>query len=250
MRHGRGHDILSAVFFGGRRKRVFTELAALSGARPGDRVLDVGSGTGYFTRVMARAVGPDGAAEGVDPSPEGVTRARRVTHLANCTFSEGVAEALDSPAAAYDVVVSSLVIHHLPEELRPQAFQEMLRVLRPGGRVLVADVRPPATALGRLLMGRHSPSMRNNPGRLRAGGGRRGPPLDPLRPGREANRRRMSGAARKRASGTPRWVKVFGAIALVVVLLLVILMLTGGSGGHGPGRHGGAGHTAPPSVSG
>lgn len=51
---------------------------------------------------------------------------------------------------------------------------------------------------------------------------------------------------RETTTSTPRWVKVFGIVALVVVLLVVILLLTRGSGGHGPGRHtGGAGHTPP-----
>jgi ubiquinone/menaquinone biosynthesis C-methylase UbiE len=160
--HGR-YEIFAAVFFGGRRRRVFTRLAAASGARPGDRVLDVGCGSGYFTRVMAQAVAPDGTAQGVDPSGEAIAQAKSLTRLANCTFSDGVAEALDAPDGSYDVVVSSLTIHHLPEALRSQAIAEMFRVLRPGGSVLIADSRPPATRIGRHLMSRHSPAMANNP---------------------------------------------------------------------------------------
>jgi ubiquinone/menaquinone biosynthesis C-methylase UbiE len=160
--HGR-YELFAAVFFGGRRRRVFTQLAAASGARPGDRVLDVGCGSGYFTRVMAQAVAPGGTAQGIEPSGEAIAQAKSLTHLANCTFSEGVAEALDAPDSSYDVVVSSLTIHHLPEALRPQAIGEIFRVLRPGGSVLIADSRPPATRIGRRLMRRHSPAMAHNP---------------------------------------------------------------------------------------
>jgi ubiquinone/menaquinone biosynthesis C-methylase UbiE len=160
--HGR-YELFAALFFGGRRRRVFRRLAAASGARPGDRVLDVGCGSGYFTRLMAEAVAPDGTAQGVDPSGEAIAQASSLTRLANCTFSDGIAEALDAADGTYDVVVSSLTIHHLPETLRPQAIGEMFRVLRPGGSLLIADSRPPATRIGRQLMSRHSPAMANNP---------------------------------------------------------------------------------------
>jgi len=152
--------MLAAVFFGGRRRRVVTRLVAESGARPGDRVLDVGCGTGYLTRAMAEAVAPGGNAQGVDPSGEAIMYARRVTRLDNCTFSDGIAEALDAPDGSYDVVVSSLMIHHLPEALRAQAIGEMFRVLRPGGSVLIAEFRPPANRIGlrlvRAVTGHHA----------------------------------------------------------------------------------------------
>jgi SAM-dependent methyltransferase len=162
--HGARYDLLSAILFCGRRHRVFTRLAALSGARPGDRVLDIGCGTGYFTRIMAGAVEPGGTALGVDPSREAIARARRLTHRAGCTFSEGTAEALAAQDGSQDAAVSSLMIHHLPEALRSQAIREMFRVLRPGGRLLVAEFRPPGSRTGRKLIGPLvSPAMRDNP---------------------------------------------------------------------------------------
>ncbi len=169
IQHAGGYEFFTSLVFGGRRRRVYKRLAWLSGASAGDRVLDVGCGTGYFTKILADLVGPDGRALGVDASSNMLERARRAAP--GCSFREGIAEALDDPDASYDVVVSSLMIHHLPDELRPQAIAEMFRVLRPAGRVLVADFRPPTGRLGRALMGSHlSPAMRDNPVHL----------LDPL----------------------------------------------------------------------
>jgi ubiquinone/menaquinone biosynthesis C-methylase UbiE len=112
---------------------------------------------------MAQAVTPRGTAQGVDPSDAAITQAQRRTRLANCSFADGIAEALDAPDGTYDVVVSSLMIHHLPETLRPQAIGEMFRVLRSGGSVLIAEFRPPASRIGRHLIAAHSPAMANNP---------------------------------------------------------------------------------------
>ncbi|WTI42501.1 methyltransferase domain-containing protein [Streptomyces sp. NBC_00589] len=152
----RAYELCGAVCFGGRRHRAFARLAELSGAETGDRVLDVGCGTGYLTRRMADRVGPDGAVTGVDPSPSVLAYARRKnrnrTGAAPCTYREGIAENLDLPGTSFDTVVTSLMLHHLPEELRPTALREMLRVLRPGGRLLVVEFRPPKSAIGRHLI--------------------------------------------------------------------------------------------------
>ena len=162
LRHGRSYDAFAAAFFGGRRRQVYTRLAALSGVEPGDRSLDVGCGTGYFTRIMGHASAPGGTAVGVDASEDAIARARRLTRLENCTFVNGIAEAIDVPDGTYDVVVSSLMMHHLPENVRPRVVGEMYRVLRPGGRVLIADFRPPASRLGRYIVGAITGPMMKN----------------------------------------------------------------------------------------
>src|SRR5579863_3775730 len=107
--HGAAHDLLAWVFFAGRRRAVYRRVVVLSGAQPGDQVLDVGCGDGYLTRLMAEAVGPSGTAVGIDPSAEAITAARRRTNLRNCSFAPGTAQAIEPADGTYDVVVSSLM---------------------------------------------------------------------------------------------------------------------------------------------
>jgi ubiquinone/menaquinone biosynthesis C-methylase UbiE len=162
-RHGHRHGRVARMILGGGRRRVFSRLVIESGARPGDRVLDVGCGTGSLTRSMAQTVAPDGTAVGVDPSADAIAEARRLSALDSSTYSEGVAERLDAPDDVYDVVVSSLMIHHLPGTRRAVAIREMLRVVRPGGSVLVAEFRPPSSRVGkRLVRPFVSPAMAEN----------------------------------------------------------------------------------------
>jgi ubiquinone/menaquinone biosynthesis C-methylase UbiE len=140
----RFYDLTTGLLFGGLRRRAYRTLLVACGARPGNRVLDVGCGPGYFARMLAEAVGAEGAAVGVDAAPEMTDYAsRKSRHLANCRFEPGSAESLAFPDAAFDVVVSSLMMHHLPEEARLEAVREMRRVLRPGGTLLLAEFQMP-----------------------------------------------------------------------------------------------------------
>ena len=149
------YDIVVDVFFFGRRRATFQALIGAAGVQPGQRVLDVGCGTGYFARLLARAVGPDGLVVGIDPSTEMIAHARRKAGRAgNCQFRVGTAESLDFPDDHFEVVVSSLVLHHLPEDLRVPALREMRRVLRPGGTLLVAEAQVPRHGLGWRLLAR------------------------------------------------------------------------------------------------
>jgi ubiquinone/menaquinone biosynthesis C-methylase UbiE len=162
--HARGYEALCAIALAGRRRRMYSRLVTLSGAAPGERALDVGCGTGYLTRMIAAAVAPGGSALGVDPSAPMIRYAQEHTREDGCTFTEGLAEELDTPDGSFDVVVTSLAVHHFPEDKREQALREMFRVLRPGGRLLLADFRPPTGRLARHLVGAATgPAMEHNP---------------------------------------------------------------------------------------
>jgi ubiquinone/menaquinone biosynthesis C-methylase UbiE len=162
--HARAYEMFSALAFVGRRRRVFGRLVELAGVTAGDRVLDVGCGPGYLTALAAAAASPGGRAEGIDPSAPMIEQARRTRQADNCSFRLGRAESLDAPDGSFDVVVSSLAVHHIPEQVRGTAFAEMYRVLRPGGRVLVADFLPPRGRIGRHLVGATAGEvMRDNP---------------------------------------------------------------------------------------
>ncbi len=131
--------------------RMVIELANI---RPGDTVLDVACGTGSLTLTAQTYAGPHGKVYGIDASPEMIDFARqRAVRIASpVIFQLGLAEKLDFPASTFDVVISRLAIHHLPDDLKRKAFAEILRVLKPGGRLLIADFRRPDNHLLSLLL--------------------------------------------------------------------------------------------------
>ena len=152
----RTYDFTVELFFLGRRRSSYQALVVAAGIRPGQRVLDVGCGTGYFMRAISGAVGSAGLVIGVDPSGSMVEYARhKAASIPNCEFQVGTAEALPFPGNHFDVVVSSLVLHHLPEHVRLRALEEMRRVLQPGGRILIAEARNPRHGVLGLLARAH-----------------------------------------------------------------------------------------------
>ncbi|VBA40855.1 Demethylrebeccamycin-D-glucose O-methyltransferase [Mycobacterium innocens] len=164
----RAYEMLSEAWYFGRRARIWDHLVAASGARSGERVLDLGCGAGYFARRIAPVVGPSGVVVGIDPSPASLDYA--AAHAPpNCTFYPAQAQNLPFADASFDVVVSSLTFHHIAPDRRLGAIREVLRVLRPRGRACVADVRPPRIQmLERVISAAHGRAeMRNIFNRLR-----------------------------------------------------------------------------------
>jgi SAM-dependent methyltransferase len=140
LRAFRLNAAVNHLMFAGRRGRVYDRIVALSGVRPGDSVLDVGSSNGYLATRLA-AAGPSIRVTGVDPSEPAIGYARRHARP-GITFTVGVGQHLSLPDATFDVVTCTLAIHHIPQRQRQAAFAEMYRVTKPGGRLLTADMAP------------------------------------------------------------------------------------------------------------
>ncbi len=177
IRWARFYDPLVSLLTLGQRARLRRETVALAQIGPGERVLEVGCGTGDVALAASRLAGPTGAVHGIDPAPEMIAAARQKAARAGqpANFRIGVIEALDFPDASVDVVLSSLMMHHLPADLKRRGLAEIARVLRPGGRLLIVDMRRPTTYAGRalatlMLHGSAPESIENLPELLRAAG--------------------------------------------------------------------------------
>ena len=137
----------------GRERRFRERLLRPARLERGESVLDVGCGTGTLAIAAKRVVGPGGDVHGIDASPEMVARARKkaVRARAEITFETAFAQALPYPDARFDVVLSTVMLHHLPGRTRLEGVREMRRVLEPGGRLLAVDfVRSSAKRRGLL----------------------------------------------------------------------------------------------------
>ena len=125
----------SERFMGRWSRRLAPPFIKFAGLRDGDRVLDVGSGTGSLTLAVLQEA-PASRVVGIDPSAAYVAHARTRADAARATFEEGDAQRLRFPDASFDATLALLVVNFIPD--RVAAVREMARVTRPGGVVAAA----------------------------------------------------------------------------------------------------------------
>ena len=142
------YDLVQPLVMFGRGGRLNREIVDALGVGGSERVLDVGCGTGLLTAEAARRLDA-GEVVGIDASGPMIGIATRKRAGDHCRYELALAEELPFDDGSFDGAVSELFFHHVPMALKRRIAGEIVRVLRPGGRVAIADIDRPWTLFGK-----------------------------------------------------------------------------------------------------
>ena len=144
---------LSPYYYWEKQAEYDKHILSLLELNSADRVLDLGCGTGVLTRMIADRLDSKsgGVSVGIDAAAKMILVAGKKRGSGNCRFEVMAAEDLSFEDQSFDVVVSSLFFHHIPLDLKEKTLAESFRILRPGGRLIIADMHIPTTWMGALV---------------------------------------------------------------------------------------------------
>jgi ubiquinone/menaquinone biosynthesis C-methylase UbiE len=147
------YDFFEPILLLGKQAEYDQHLLTLLDPQPGNKILDLGCGTGVLNRMIADRLDADagGISIGIDAAAKMIDVASKKRGNQSCQFAVMAAEHLDFENEYFDGVVSSLFFHHVPEDLKSAALNEAFRVLKPGGKLVIADMHIPTTLMGAVV---------------------------------------------------------------------------------------------------
>lgn len=138
----RFYDAASLLLTFGRAPAIRRTTVELANVASGEKVLDVGCGTGSLAIAVKAKAGAAAEVHGIDAAPEMIDVASRKAagRKVDVRFQVGLVEDIPFPDGNFDLAMSTLMLHHLPDDLKRTGLAEIRRVLKPGGRLLAVDM--------------------------------------------------------------------------------------------------------------
>lgn len=147
------YDMLEPVCLLNKQSEYDLTILNTLDPQPADKILDIGCGTGILCQMMSARLHPEegGCVTGIDAAGKMIEIARKKRGSTHCLFEAMAAENLSFASESFDGIVSSLFYHHVPLDLKKQSLSEAFRVLKPGGKLVIADMHTPTTFIGKLV---------------------------------------------------------------------------------------------------
>jgi ubiquinone/menaquinone biosynthesis C-methylase UbiE len=147
------YDFFEPILLLGKQAEYDQHLLSLLNPASFEKILDLGCGTGVLTRMIGDQLNPlfGGQSFGIDAASKMIAVATKKRANETCRFEVMAAEHLEFENDSFDSVVSSLFFHHVPEDLKAAALSEAFRVLKPGGKLVIADMHIPTSFMGMLV---------------------------------------------------------------------------------------------------